>query len=101
MAAVGQSSGEVPYTVYCARKSFISQNPNTIKAFSAAIQKGLDFVNNSTSEEIAKSIKFILDNPQKGIEFAEHAKKHVEDCFLNKTILPQYATVIVDNWEIK
>lgn len=56
VASVGELGGVVPYTSYSARISFINNNPELIKKFSRAIQKGLDFVNNSNSTIVAKSI---------------------------------------------
>ena len=56
VASLGELGGVVPYTSYSAKKSYIKNNPETIKKFTRAIQKGLDFVHNSTDEEVAKSI---------------------------------------------
>lgn len=56
VASVGELGGIVPYTVYNARKSYIENNPDIIKGFTKAIQKGLDFVHNKSEEEIAKVI---------------------------------------------
>lgn len=56
VASVGELGGIFPYTVYNARKSYIENNPDVIKGFTKAIQKGLDFVHNRTEEEIAKVI---------------------------------------------
>lgn len=56
VASVGELGGIVPYTVYNARKSYIENNPDVIKGFTKAIQKGLDFVHNKSEEEIAKVI---------------------------------------------
>ena len=52
-ASLGESSGYVPYTAYCAKKSYIEKNPEIIQKFTNAIQKGLEYVNSHTSEEIA------------------------------------------------
>ena len=55
-ASLGTESGYVPYTAYCARKSYMEENPEIIQKFTNAIQKGMDYVNSHTSEEIAKTI---------------------------------------------
>lgn len=55
-ASLGVESGYVPYTAYCAKDSFIKKNPEIIQGFTNATQKGLDFVNTHTSEEIAAII---------------------------------------------
>jgi len=56
VASLGELGGNVPYTSYNARISYIKQNPEIISGFTRAIQKGLDFVNNNDSETIAKTI---------------------------------------------
>lgn len=56
VASLGTESGYVPYTAYSARKSYIEQNPEVIQSFTNAIQKGLDYVNSHSSEEIARVI---------------------------------------------
>lgn len=56
VASLGVESGYVPYTAYCAKKSYIEKNPEVIESFVCAIQKGLDFVNSHTSQEIAEVI---------------------------------------------
>ena len=53
---IGAYSGEVPYTAFYARKSFIEKNNETIKNFTNAINEGLKFVKEKSSEEIAKTI---------------------------------------------
>ena len=56
VAYIGELGGEVPYTAYNTRKSYIEENPNIIKGFSNAINKGLQFVETNDAETIAKSI---------------------------------------------
>lgn len=56
VASLGEDSGYVPYTAFCAKKSFIEENPELIQAFTNALQKGMDFCQTHTPEEIAKVI---------------------------------------------
>ncbi|MBQ4282423.1 MAG: ABC transporter substrate-binding protein, partial [Lachnospira sp.] len=56
VASLGVDSGYVPYTAYCAKQSFIKNNPDTIQSFTNAIQKGLDYVNTHNAQEIASVI---------------------------------------------
>ncbi len=56
-ASLGIESGKVPYTAYSAKKSYIEKNPEVIQKFTKAVQKGLDYVNSHTPEEIAKIIQ--------------------------------------------
>ena len=56
IASLGVESGYVPYTAYCAKKSYIQKNPDVIQKFTNATQKGLDYVNTHSSAEIAAII---------------------------------------------
>ena len=56
IASLGVDSGYVPYTAYSAKKSFLEKNGDTIQKFTNAIQKGMDYVNSHTAEEIANVI---------------------------------------------
>lgn len=56
VASLGEDSGYVPYTAYSAKSSFIEKNPELIQKFTNALQKGMDFVQTHSPEEIAKVI---------------------------------------------
>ena len=56
VASLGEESGYVPYTSFSARKSYIEKNAETIQAFTDALQKGMDYVQEHSAEEIAKCI---------------------------------------------
>lgn len=56
VASIGELGGVVPYTSYSARISYIEDNPEIIEKFTRAIQKGLDFVHDSSNEEVANAI---------------------------------------------
>lgn len=69
VASCGVDSGYVPYTAYSAKESFIQENPQIIQGFTNALQKGMDYVNAHTPEEIAKIIKpQFPENDLKSIE---------------------------------
>jgi len=57
VAAVGSEAGEIPYTAYFAKKSYIENNKDTIQKFTNAIYKGQQYVETHTSQEIAEVIK--------------------------------------------
>ena len=57
VASLGVDSGYVPYTSFSAKASYISENPDLIQHFTNALQKGMDYVNSHTPEEIAKAIQ--------------------------------------------
>lgn len=56
VASLGEESGYVPYTSFSAKKSYLEKNPEIIQAFTDALQKGMDYVQEHSAEEIAKCI---------------------------------------------
>ncbi len=56
VASIGEESGYVPYTAFSVRKSYMEENAETVQAFTNALQKGMDYVNSHTAEEIAQTI---------------------------------------------
>lgn len=57
VAAVGEGAGEIPYTAYFAKKSYIENNSELIAAFTRAIYKGQQWVHSHTASEIAEAVK--------------------------------------------
>lgn len=57
LASVGQESGEIPYTAYFAKKSYIEKNMATIQKFTDAIYKGQKWVDTHSPKEIAEAVK--------------------------------------------
>lgn len=56
VASIGELGGIVPYTAFNAKKSYIENNQDVIEGFTKAIQKGLDYVHNNSSKDIASKI---------------------------------------------
>ena len=56
VASLGEASGYVPYTSYSAKASYMKENPEIIQKFTDALQKGMDYVQSHTPEEIAEVI---------------------------------------------
>lgn len=56
LTSIGEESGEIPYTAYCAKKSYIGENEDLIQRFTKAIYKGQKWVEENSAEEIAKAI---------------------------------------------
>ena len=56
VASLGEASGYVPYTSYSTKASYMKENPEIIQKFTDALQKGMDYVQSHTPEEIAEVI---------------------------------------------
>lgn len=110
VAYVGTLGGEVPYTAYNARKSYIEKNPDIILGFSKAVDKGLKFVLNNTPETVAKSIiEFFPDTSiedlttminrykegdawRSSITIKEEEWKHIQDIMIKAGELDTYVS---------
>jgi len=56
VASVGEAAGDIPYTCFCAEKSYLEKNAETVRKFLAALQKGVEYVKTKSAEEIAKAV---------------------------------------------
>lgn len=56
VASLGEYGGNTPYTSYNALKSYIKNNQNTIKKFTKAINKGLEYVDKTDNKTLAKEL---------------------------------------------
>ena len=77
VASIGAESGEIPYTAYFAKKSYIENNEDTIQKFTNAIYKGQQFVEKHTSMEIAEAIQSFF--PDTDIEQLANAVQSYKD----------------------
>ena len=101
VASLGELGGNIPYTAYNARISYLEKNPEIIQKFTQAIQKGLDFVHQNDSKKIAKIIEKEfpdtkledlitvidrykkIDTWPKTTEFTEESFNHLQDIMIN------------------
>jgi len=56
LTSIGEETGDIPYTAYCAKKSYIEENSDLIERFTKAVNKGLEWVYNHSSKEVAETI---------------------------------------------
>ena len=56
VASVGEEAGEIPYTAYFAKKSYLEKNSDTVAAFTRALYKGQQWVKTHSAAEIAAEI---------------------------------------------
>lgn len=105
---IGAYSGEVPYTAFYSRKSYLENNKETLVNFTKAINKGLEYVKNHSSEEIAKIIlpqfpdisltdlTTIVDNYKKYDSWlsnsfiTEESYKNLENIMMDAKLLENY-----------
>ncbi|MCT8137239.1 ABC transporter substrate-binding protein [Anaerobacillus sp. CMMVII] len=69
VASFGAESGTVPYTGFMAKRSYIEKNSDVLERFTRALYKAQQWVQTSSTEEIAKAIEpFFNDTPLEVIE---------------------------------
>ena len=79
VASVGEESGEIPYTAYFAKKSYIEKNEDLIQNFTDAIYKGQKWTKEHTAKEIAELIKdFFPDTDIKMLESSIQRYKDID-----------------------
>ena len=79
VASVGEAAGEIPYTAYFAKKSYIENNEDIIQGFTNAIAKGEKWVKEHTSKEIAEVIQsFFPDTDLSLLEKAIQSYKDID-----------------------
>ena len=83
VASVGEASGEIPYTAYFAKKSYIEENSDLIQRFTNAIYKGQKWVEEHTMREVAEAIVDFF--PDSDIETLEKALQSYKDMDAWKT----------------
>lgn len=77
VASVGEAAGEIPYTAYFAKKSYMEENEDTIQKFTNAIYQGQQWVKEHTSREVAEAIQSFF--PDTDIELLATAIQSYKD----------------------
>lgn len=77
VASVGETAGEIPYTAYFAKKSYIEKNEELIQNFTNAIYKGQQWTEAHTAREIAELVKDFF--PDSDIDMLESSIQRYKD----------------------
>ena len=56
VASVGEASGEVPYTCFIAKNSWLDKNGDTAQAFMRAVMKAVKYINETPSATVAPNL---------------------------------------------
>ena len=77
VASVGAEAGEIPYTAYFAKKSYIAKNEELIQNFTDAIYKGQKWTQEHSAKEIAELIKDFF--PSTDVQMLESSIQRYKD----------------------
>ena len=86
VASVGEEAGDIPYTAYFAKKSYIQNNENIIRDFTEAIYKGQKWVEENSAQDVAKAIQSFF--PDTDVATAVQSYKDI-DAWNENPILTQ------------
>jgi len=56
VASVGEGAGDVPYTSFIAKQSYMNKNGDVVDSFLKAMKKAYDYMKTATNDEIANAI---------------------------------------------
>ena len=102
LQSIGLLSGEMPYTTFYARKSYIENNKEIIKSFTKAINKGLEFVKNNDEMKIAKSIykqfpDLSLNDLSTIVKRYKDADSFLDSSYIEERLLINLESLLIDN----
>lgn len=102
LQSIGLLSGEMPYTTFYARKSYIENNKDVVKSFTKAINKGLEFVKNNDEMKIAKSIykqfpDLSLNDLSTIVKRYKDADSFLESAHIEEKLLVNLENLLIDN----
>lgn len=102
LQSIGLLSGEMPYTTFYARKSYIENNKEIIKSFIKAINKGLEFVKNNDEMKIAKSIykqfpDLSLNDLSTIVKRYKDADSFLDSSYIEEKLLINLENLLIDN----
>ena len=105
VTSIGSASGEMPYTAFNARKSFINANEDLIYRFTKAIAKGLDFVKNNDEETIARVISkefsdTSLNDLIEIVKSYKDADTWLDSPYIEEKLFKNLEDMIIDSGEI-
>lgn len=67
VASFGTESGQLPYTSFMAKSSYLKDNAKTVQGFTNALKRAQDFVQKASPAEIAKIIQPYFENVDVGL----------------------------------
>ena len=100
--SIGLLSGDMPYTTFYAKKSYIEKNDDIIRSFVKAINEGLKFVEEKDSKIVAKTIlpqfpDTSLNDLTKIIERYKTNDAWLSNSIVSEKLLQNLEDVMIDN----
>lgn len=102
VASIGTLSGEMPYTAFYARKSYINENDEVIEGFTKAIKKGIDFTLQNNAKTISNVIlpqfpSLSLNDLEKIVDNYKQADSWLQTPYISEEYLENLEDIMIDN----
>ncbi len=106
IASVGEASGDIPYTAYFAKKSYIEDNSDLIRRFTKAVYKGQQWIASHTAAEIAEAVKDSFPDTDlalltKAVESYQSIDAWNETPFMSEESFNRLQSVMTEAGELK
>ncbi|MGO1369186.1 MAG: ABC transporter substrate-binding protein [Senegalia sp. (in: firmicutes)] len=89
VASIGEEGGYIPFTTYSATKEYMKENPETIQKFTNAIYKGMIWVNENSSEDVAEALKGQFPDTDKDVLISLVERYRDQDTWKPDLVLSQ------------
>src|SRR5690625_3830285 len=89
VASFGEESGKVPYTVFMTKQSFLTDKEDVAIKFTKAVYKAQQWVQDNSSEEIAKVLQPYFDDTDLDMLTASLERYKNQDSFATDPILDE------------
>lgn len=90
-ASFGEESGEIPYTVFMTKASFIDEDEATVKKFTKAIYEAQQWVAEADNKEIAEAIEDYFEDTDIDILVSSIERYKAQDSFAETPLLSETA----------
>ena len=99
VASVGKAAGEVPYTAYCAKKSYIEKNQDIIEGFTRATYKGQQWVKTHSVQSFFPATS--LESLEKSVQSYKDIDAWNETPVLKKEAFDKLQLIMTEAGELK
>src|SRR5699024_7489552 len=91
LASFGEEAGDIPYTVFMTKESYIEENEDTVKSFTKAIYKAMQWVEENDSETIAEAVHPYFEDTELSMLAASIDRYKEQDSFATDPLLKEDA----------
>ena len=77
LASIGEESGEIPYTAFFAKQSYLKEQDSKVSRFTAALTRGMEWVSSHSAQEAAQTIS--PQFPGTSVEVLEEVVQRYKD----------------------